>query len=227
MGSGKMDGGETMLKKRLIAGVMACAVMFGFGFGTAHFVQKEDAPVTAADSKFGIVPFTLPIPSSAQGSFQLQFVNDKGISKPNSPSFVAGVSNSITIEVQGTGNEKLYVFLVNKGTGKSSQLGVYTFDFANKTYAKISEDIDGAFQSLSAFPEETTEPPIEPTQESLPDPTYEASDPTEPISPTASAVVGDLNGDGLVNASDAALILIYAAAVGAGYEGTLPEYFAK
>ena len=36
----------------------------------------------------------------------------------------------------------------------------------------------------------------------------------------------DLNADYTVNASDAACILIYAAAVGAGYEGTLPEYFA-
>ena len=54
-----------------------------------------------------------------------------------------------------------------------------------------------------------------------------AQTPTEPEKPTQSGVVGDLNGDGLVNASDAAMILIYAAAVGAGYEGTLPEYFAK
>ena len=51
-------------------------------------------------------------------------------------------------------------------------------------------------------------------------------EPTEPEKPTQSGVVGDINGDGTVNASDAACILIYAAAVGAGYEGTLPEYFA-
>ncbi|MBE6848936.1 MAG: hypothetical protein E7502_03405 [Ruminococcus sp.] len=43
----------------------------------------------------------------------------------------------------------------------------------------------------------------------------------------APAVYGDINADGIVNASDAACILQYAAAVGAGYTGTLEEYMAK
>ena len=42
-----------------------------------------------------------------------------------------------------------------------------------------------------------------------------------------SAAAGDINADGIVNASDAACILQYAAAVGAGYTGTLEEYMAK
>ena len=49
---------------------------------------------------------------------------------------------------------------------------------------------------------------------------------TEPAAPSYG-IVGDMNGDGVANASDAAMILIYAAAVGAGYEGTLTQYFAK
>ena len=49
---------------------------------------------------------------------------------------------------------------------------------------------------------------------------------SEPAAPSYG-LVGDINGDGVANASDAAMILIYSAAVGAGYEGTLPEYFAK
>ena len=49
--------------------------------------------------------------------------------------------------------------------------------------------------------EETTEPPTD----------------TEPL-------YGDLNRDGLVNASDAACILEYAAAVGAGFTGTLEDF---
>ena len=48
----------------------------------------------------------------------------------------------------------------------------------------------------------------------------------EPAIPSYG-IIGDINGDGIANASDAAMILIYSAAVGAGYEGTLPEYFAK
>lgn len=42
-----------------------------------------------------------------------------------------------------------------------------------------------------------------------------------------SAVYGDINGDGAVNATDAACILQYAAAVGAGYSGTLETYMAE
>ncbi len=41
------------------------------------------------------------------------------------------------------------------------------------------------------------------------------------------AVYGDINGDGAVNATDAACILQYAAAVGAGYTGTLEEYMVQ
>ena len=47
-------------------------------------------------------------------------------------------------------------------------------------------------------------------------------DPTEPKSKT---VYGDFNGDGIVNASDATVILLYAAEYGAGtFTGTFEEY---
>ena len=40
-----------------------------------------------------------------------------------------------------------------------------------------------------------------------------------------AGMFGDVNGDGVVNASDAAIILQYSAAVGAStFEGTLTEY---
>ena len=136
----------------------------------------------------GIIPFTLPIPKDAKGSFTLEFVNDKGISKPNSPSFVAGVSSSVTVEVQGTGTEKLIVFLVNKTTSKQAQLGVYNFDFANVTFSKVSEDIDGAFRSVGAFEDETSAPessqeeshqdPPQPSQTDPPQPSQ--TDPPQP-----------------------------------------------
>lgn len=44
---------------------------------------------------------------------------------------------------------------------------------------------------------------------------------------TTEPLYGDLNKDGAVNASDAACILQYAAAVGAGYTGTLEDYLAE
>ncbi len=54
-----------------------------------------------------------------------------------------------------------------------------------------------------------------------------AQTPTEPAMPTQSDDFCDANGDGVVNASDAALILIYSAAVGAGYNGSIRQYFTK
>lgn len=42
----------------------------------------------------------------------------------------------------------------------------------------------------------------------------------------SDALLGDVNRDTFINASDAAFILQYAAAVGGGYKGTLPEFLA-
>lgn len=46
---------------------------------------------------------------------------------------------------------------------------------------------------------------------------------TEPEHPDAKAELGDLNGDDIINASDAAMILIAAAAIGAGQDPGLTE----
>lgn len=52
-----------------------------------------------------------------------------------------------------------------------------------------------------------------------------ADEPTNPTEASSSGSKGDINNDGEINAKDAALILVYAAEVGAGnFSGTIEEY---
>ena len=70
---------------------------------------------------------------------------------------------------------------------------------------------------------EPTEPETEPTEPET-EPTEPETEPTEPKT-EPQRIFGDFNNDGLVNASDASIILIYAAEHGAGkFAGTFEEY---
>ena len=83
-------------------------------------------------------------------------------SKARSPTINAGYSSSAVVDVPGTGTERLAVVLTNMNTGQQAEVGVYNFDFANVTYTTVREDVNGAFDSVGAFPTEApTEPPTE------------------------------------------------------------------
>lgn len=61
---------------------------------------------------------------------------------------------------------------------------------------------------------EPTEPATDPTEPAT-EPTEPATDPTEPATDPTGRLLGDVNGDGKVNATDAAQVLIAAANIGA------------
>ena len=105
----------------------------------------------------GIVTYTLPIPGGVTGTFDIDVVDSTGVSR-STKRIVAGVSNSVTIDVQGTGSETLSVVLTS--SGKTATIGTYKFDFANQNFTTVSEDINGAFDSVGAT-EPTTEAPTE------------------------------------------------------------------
>ena len=65
------------------------------------------------------------------------------------------------------------------------------------------------------------EPATEPTTEETTEPSTTPA--TEPA--TSSAMKGDINEDGVVNASDAAIILIYSAMIGAGEEVSIDDLY--
>ena len=105
----------------------------------------------------GIVTYTLPIPGGVTGTFDIDVVDSTGVSR-STKRIVAGVSNSVTIDVQGTGSETLSVVLTS--SGKTATIGTYKFDFANQNFTTVSEDINGAFDAVGAT-EPTTEAPTE------------------------------------------------------------------
>ena len=110
----------------------------------------------------GTIAYTLSLPSGVAGRFVLDFIDDKGMTRTSSPTINAGYSSSAVVDVPGTGTERLAVVLTNMNTGQQAEVGVYNFDFANVTYTTVREDVNGAFDSVGAFPTEApTEPPTE------------------------------------------------------------------
>lgn len=109
---------------------------------------------------------------------------------------------------------------------------IYSLDDSRaKDYA---EKYEYPFALLDKAPtQQPTEPSTEPTEPSEPsteptDPSTEPTEPTtDPVEPVASKVNPDVNGDGVINASDAAEILMYAAQYGAGKVKSFDEYMKK
>ena len=102
----------------------------------------------------GVVTYTLPIPEGVQGAFTIDVIDNTGVSR-TSKRIVAGISNSVSIDVQGTGSETLSV-VITSSDGKTATIGSYNFDFANISFTPVKEDINAAFDAIGA-----TQPPTE------------------------------------------------------------------
>lgn len=126
----------------------------------------------------GVVTYTLPIPGGVSGAFTIDVVDASGTSR-SSKRIIAGVTNSASIDIPGTGTETLTVVLTSND-GKTATIGTYKFDFANVTFTTIQEDINGAFDAVGVT-EPTTEPPTEPPTEAPTDAPTDApvTDPTQ------------------------------------------------
>ena len=110
----------------------------------------------------GRVTYTLPIPSFVTtGRFTIDIIDASGTSR-SSKTIVAGIANSATIDIEGTGTETLTVVLTGSD-GKSSTVGTYKFNFAEQNFTKVNEDINAAFEAVGAT--EPTDPPTDPPTE--------------------------------------------------------------
>lgn len=133
----------------------------------------------------GVITYTLPIPGGVSGAFTIDVIDESGTSR-SSKRIVAGVTNSASIDIQGTGTETLTVVLTSND-GKTATIGVYKFDFANATFTTVREDINAAFTAVGAT-EPTTEPPTEPPTDAPTDPPAEpVTDPQPPQTETPAA----------------------------------------
>lgn len=121
----------------------------------------------------GSVPYTLNLPSDAEGRFELDFIID-GKPGVSSGTIVAPQMPSVTIEVPGAGESvNVIVTITNKNNSKTVTLGTYTFDFANKSFRAVSEDIRGSFEAIEGIY-------IPPTEAPTPEPTQAPPPQTEP-----------------------------------------------
>ena len=107
----------------------------------------------------GIVTYTLPIPEGVQGAYTIDVIDGTGVSR-SSKRIVAGISASVSIDVQGTGSETLSV-VITSSDGKTATIGTYNFDFANVNFTTVKEDINLAFEAIGAMQPPTEEPPVE------------------------------------------------------------------
>ncbi|MBQ7002419.1 MAG: Stk1 family PASTA domain-containing Ser/Thr kinase [Oscillospiraceae bacterium] len=137
----------------------------------------------------GTVPFTLSLPENATGRFVLDFIDANGVTLTSSSTINAAFSGVVTVNVEGTGTQRVTVILSNYATNQQATLGVYNFDFVNVTFTRVTEDILAAFQGVGGIAEETTtteapttEAPTTqpPTQPTTPPPTEPPTDPTTP-----------------------------------------------
>ncbi len=135
----------------------------------------------------GEVPFTLILPTNAQGRFVLDFIDEAGVTLTSS-STITTVYPTATIKVEGAGVQRVTVILTNLNTSQSAEIGVYNFDFANVTFTSVRENVQAAFEQIGGIWVETTTteatttvPPTEPpTQPPTEPPTQPPTEPTTP-----------------------------------------------
>lgn len=118
-------------------------------------------------------------------------------------------------------NDNSYKNVVGLTKGQMKSQAAYTgFDFENVW--TIDPTAEYPYPTLRNVPYVSSEEPAtEPTTEETTEPSTTPA--TEPA--TSSAMKGDINEDGVVNASDAAIILIYSAMIGAGEEVSIDDLY--
>lgn len=142
----------------------------------------------------GIVSYQMPIPAGlAPGRYVLDFIDGNGLTLCSSPTINTGYTNTVKVDVEGTGTQQVVVVLTNYENQKQAEVGVYNFDFANKSFTKVRENIQAAFDAVqepteppTEAPTEppATEPPVQPTQPPTPPPTEPPTPPTtDPVTP--------------------------------------------
>ncbi|MCR5601965.1 MAG: Stk1 family PASTA domain-containing Ser/Thr kinase [Ruminococcus sp.] len=113
----------------------------------------------------GKVDYSISFPSDVSGRFCIDFIIDeKGKTKTESSgTIICPQMGSINKTISGSGKDvNVTAILTNLTTSKSETFASYTFNFANGSYTKNSEDIYGAFERLGGFPQPETEAPTDP-----------------------------------------------------------------
>ncbi len=127
-----------------------------------EFAQAGDTIVLTysnGEDPSGTVTYKLEIPPEVTtGRFVFDFIDASGVTKISSPTINVGYSNTVEVEVSGTGTEQIAVVLLNTLTNQQCEVGVYNFDYINLAYEAVREDVLAAFDSVGAIP---TEPPTE------------------------------------------------------------------
>ncbi len=126
--------------------------------------QGESLSLTVSngEEEMGTITYSLEIPAEETSRFVLDFFDEESNHIASSGSLnSAYVDHEIVVTLEGTGTQKVYVILQNMNTGLSAEVGSYNFYYTDGCYAAVNEDVQLAFQEVSA----TEEPTPEPTEE--------------------------------------------------------------
>jgi serine/threonine-protein kinase len=130
--------------------------------GTEIVFEYSNGKSTETTEASGTITYQMPIPTNASGRFTLDFTID-GITVKSVDFNASSGTGSISPTIEGSGTKSVVVILTNNSNNSYKTIGTYSFDFTNKTFSTVSEDITGAFEAVDGIKVETQAP--ETTQE--------------------------------------------------------------
>ena len=99
----------------------------------------------------GTISYQLNFPPYANGRFILDFIDKDGNVIASSDIIVAGFSAGCIVPIEGLGAQEVTVVLNNCTTNLQAELGKYNFDFTTGAYTPLSEDMQGAFETVKGI----------------------------------------------------------------------------
>ncbi len=157
------------------------------------YVSSGKAPVSQ-------VPITIEFPENASGTFRFVVYDDEEILMEKK-GINAAESISVKLDISGSETKTIRIGLNNTENGMSADIGTYKFDFEQKKYEVINQNIPEAFEAVGGIkktvtiqtqavtpappattaqvtervtettPSPPTEPPAPPTEQTPPDET--------------------------------------------------------
>lgn len=127
------------------------------------------------------VPVTVSIPENAVGTFRF-ILYVEGVPTTEKSNVNAEYASTVTLSVEGTGNQIVIVELTNQDNNKTAVLGKYSVDFENQSFTPLSEKAYDAFLEVDGIQLTTETPAVietEPVQTWWSPPQTEAAPPAE------------------------------------------------
>ncbi len=115
--------------------------------------------VSSGKAPTSTVPITINFPERVFGNFTFKVYLDDEFSFAKT-NIDAEVAKNMKFEVAGSDKKTVKIEVQNMANQATAVLGTYAFDFENKKYEVISDNIQGAFEAIGGIKPEETVPPV-------------------------------------------------------------------